>query len=453
MFLRLLVLNIGLWLGLGIACADDARPVPQHPVTKLDGEQGLRFRVGEALFERLWVSAPASTQSADGLGPHYNARACGQCHPDNGRGHPTRADTASQAAVSLVLRLSNKGQPDPIYGLQLQPFAVSDLEAEGQLWIDYHDVPVTLSDGETVALRHPRYVVLGLPDGALAPDTRFSPRLAPAVAGLGLLEAIADQDIAAHADPMDRDHDGISGRTITVWSPTLKRQAPGRFGWKSEQARLADQVETAFNHDLGLSTTLYPDPFGDCTVAQIDCRSAATGNSPRFDDLEAPPSVTVEVTHFLQHLAAPGRRNHNDPAVQRGERQFHDLGCAGCHRPHWRTGLHPDKPALSEQDLYPYTDMLLHDMGDELGDGQLAGDDPNAMPGSATGNEWRTPPLWAMGITDTNSNKAFYLHDGRARNLLEAVLWHGGEAQISRDRVVQLGADARADLIRFLESL
>lgn len=417
-----------------------------------------RFKIGNAIFRKQWVSAPSSTRSSDGLGPLYNARACQNCHLKDGRGRPP-AD--GEAAVSMFLRLSISPQtdeqkaliaehranviPEPTYGGQLQNFAIQGHVPEGQMTIRYEDLAVTLGDASVVTLRKPFYSVTQPGYGPLHPATMLSPRIAPPMIGLGLLEAVPEEVIRAHADPDDRDGDGISGRTSEVWSRELGRVALGRFGWKAGNPTIRQQSADAFNGDMGLSTPLFTSSSGDCTGAQTLCRSAPTGNSPSPDDPEVSGQLLDLVTFYAHNLAVPMRRNADAPQVLQGRTTFNSIGCASCHRPSMRTGEVADQPHLSSQTIWPYTDLLLHDMGDGLAD--------NRPEGVASGREWRTAPLWGIGLTETVSAHTFFLHDGRARNIEEAILWHGGEAERAREAYMALSKAEREALVAFVNSL
>ncbi len=425
-------------------------------------ERELDFKVGNGFFRRLWVSAPASTRASDGLGPLYNARSCQRCHLKDGRGHPPAANFPDDNAISMLMRLSippqNENQraalasgradaiPDPVYGGQLQDFAIQGHKAEGRIHIAYTEVPVSLAGGETVMLRKPVYSITDPGYGAPHPDLMMSPRVAPQMIGLGLLEAIPANDIVALADPDDRDGDGISGKPNRVWSDSLNRLALGRFGWKAGKATIPDQTAAAFAGDIGISTPLHPQGYGDCTSRQPLCREAPTGNTDQHDGVEASQKVLDLVAYYSRNLAVPARRRLDAPEVLAGKRQFYKTGCISCHRPKFITARNPPGlPEQSRQLIWPYSDMLLHDMGAGLADNR-----PEAR---ADGREWRTPPLWGIGLTETVSGHTNFLHDGRARNLTEAILWHGGEAEKSKERFRNLTAAQRHDLIKFLESL
>jgi CxxC motif-containing protein (DUF1111 family) len=422
----------------------------------------LDFKVGNGFFRRLWVSAPASTQAADGLGPLFNARSCQRCHLKDGRGHPPDAGTPGDDASSMFLRLSVPPRndadrqamasgrlsviPEPTYGGQLQDFAIQGHRAEGRMRIAYTESTVRLSGGEVARLRRPAYGVTDLGYGPMRSDAMLSPRVAPPMIGLGLLEAVPEDDILALADPEDGDRNGVSGRANRVWSARLKRLALGRFGWNAGAATIEDQASAAFSGDIGISSPLFPAGSGDCTAGQSACRAAPSGNSPQYDNVEAPQKVIDLVTFYSRNLAVPARRAVGDPAVLAGKRVFYKSGCIACHRPKFITPRNlPGMPEQSRQLIWPYTDLLLHDMGDGLADGRPEG--------RAGGREWRTAPLWGIGLTGVVSGHTYFLHDGRARSLLEAILWHGGEAQAAKDRVVAMPPEDRRNLIRFLESL
>lgn len=433
-----------------------------HPAANLDFEGRQEFFVGNGLFRKDWVSSPSSTQASDGLGPLFNARSCQACHVKDGRGSlPGVGLTEQPDSVALLMRLSRpesveaarkamqkdlefaKWLPDPVYGEQLQPLAVPGLPAEGQVRIDYTEIPVQLNGGETVVLLQPAYRVENLGFGPLHPDTVMSPRLAPPMLGLGLLEAIHEDDIlanAARAKP-----DGIKGRPNWVESAVTGKPVIGRFNWKAGKAEVKQQSAAAFSGDMGLSSPLFPGHYGDCTDKQPDCLALPHGAQPNLGEHEVPERLMEFVTVYSQNLALPKRRDVDDARVLAGKKLFYESQCVACHVPKYVTRRDAAQPEHRFQLIWPYTDLLLHDMGPGLADGQVEG--------QASGSEWRTPPLWGIGLTKTVNPEATWLHDGRARTLLEAILWHGGEAQAARDRVAAMTPEDRADLIRFLESL
>jgi CxxC motif-containing protein (DUF1111 family) len=420
-------------------------------------EEGT-FKLGNGFFTKVWVSSPSSTQASDGLGPLFNARACQSCHLKDGRGHPPEGNPD---ATSMFLRLARaasteeeKAQvldhrvlnfPDAIYGSQLQDLAVPGLPGEGRMHIAYQEQQVTLGDGSVVSLRKPSYSVDDLAFGPLDPRTTLSPRVTPPMIGLGLIEQIHPADILALADPDDRDGDGISGKPNIVRDGKSGELTLGRFGWKAQTPSIREQSADAFAGDIGISTPEVPKHWGDCTEAETACHAMPTGVQPRLGDVEAPPPIMDLVTFYSQNLAVPARRDIDRSDVLAGKKVFYDLGCVACHTPKFVTRRDAPNKAQAFQLIWPYSDFLLHDMGDGLADGQQVGE--------ATGNEWRTPPLWGIGLTQTVNGHTFFLHDGRARNLTEAILWHGGEGQRARDRFAAAGAADRDALVKFLESL
>lgn len=429
-----------------------------HFQANLSFEQQGDFSIGDSLFRKLWVSAPSSTQASDGLGPLFNSRACQSCHLKDGRGHPP---AAGEAGESMFLRLSvppGETDPrprvtggfagvvgDPTYGGQLQNFGVSGLAGEGRMVIDYTDLPVTLGDGSVVTLREPHYSVADLAYGPMSPDIMMSPRVAPQMIGLGLVEQIPAEDILAQADPDDADGDGVSGRPNFTIEPVSNTEMLGRFGWKAGMATIRSQSAGAFAGDIGISTPLANHPHGDCTANEAACMALPTGEQARLGVGEAPDPVLDLVTFYSQTVGVPQRRNVNDPAVLRGKEAFYTLGCTACHTPKFVTARQAENPAHQFQLIWPYSDFLLHDLGEGLAD--------HRPEGLADGYEWRTAPLWGIGLTQTVSGHTQFLHDGRARNLTEAILWHGGEGQKSRDAFANLSKAERDDLLSFLESM
>lgn len=432
-----------------------------HYSANMTFEKRLDFKLGEALFQRLWVTAPTRTKAADGLGPLFNSRACNGCHIRNGRGHPVDEDDPSAGATSMLLRLSIPPQndadrellksgkvstlPDPVYGGQFQDFSIPTVVAEGKVTVSYDVQTIELADGTEIELRHPTYGMRDLAYGPLHDDVMLSPRIAPPMIGLGLLEAIPDEVLLTSADPEDHNGDGISGRVNRVWDITKGTLAIGRFGWKAGMPTLDQQNQNAFQFDIGLSTPLYPKGYGDCTEAQPRCRAAPNGNDREFDNLEAHGQITDLVRYYVRNIAPPMRYNASDPDVIAGREIFNAIGCSACHTPSYQLPERFDMPEQSGQVIWPYSDLLLHDMGAGLADSR-----PEAL---ASGTEWRTPPLWGLGRAKEIDPRAAYLHDGRARSILEAVLWHGGEAAPARDAVTFLPLSDRSKLIAFLNSL
>ena len=427
----------------------------------MDFKRELDFKIGNAIFRKTWISAPSSIDASDGLGPLFNSRACQNCHLKDGRGHPPFSSDVPDDSGSMLVRLSVPAAteeekdriaahsvnslPDPTYGGQLQDFAIQGFAAEGKLNIDYTEREVKLADGEVVKLRAPSYRLTDLAYGPISPDVMISPRVAPPMIGLGLLEAVPEEQILANADADDASKDGVSGKPNRVFSREHDQVMLGRFGWKAGVPTIAQQAAEAFAGDIGLSTTMMPFPSGDCTETEKTCLGAPNGNSPKYQNVEVGDELFNLVTFYAQNLAVPARRKPDSPEVLKGKELFYTVGCASCHQPKFVTGEVPGQPHLSHQLIWPYTDMLLHDMGEGLADGRPEG--------AATGSEWRTPPLWGIGLTETVSGHTLFLHDGRARNLTEAILWHGGEADAARDKFAALSKADRDALLAFVNSL
>jgi CxxC motif-containing protein (DUF1111 family) len=406
-------------------------------------EDSMDVVLGKALFERLWVSAPSSTKAADGLGPLFNARACSSCHQGGGRAAVSLRDGDLPASAGLTLRIGaiedGKLVPHPELGLQVQTMAVSSLTPEGKLHLSFETHVERLADGTEVELRRPRVTVARQEEpGDLA---WISPRLAPNLHGNGLLERIPLSRLAALADPDDLDGDGISG-SIVMGQYGEQDIEPGRFGWKGDEPDLIHQISAAFHFDLGLSTTLRQNLWGDCTNAQSDCRAAPHGAAP--GSAEIADNVVALVATYLRALPAPGGSGATAD-VSTGQAIFAGIGCGNCHTPQQPAEL----ASASTVWFRPYSDLLVHDMGDGLAD-RAADDSVSAALGA---REWRTAPLWGLGDRVAEKNGANLLHDGRARSILEAILWHDGEAAPVKQRVTELPPEDRAALIAFLESL
>jgi CxxC motif-containing protein (DUF1111 family) len=400
------------------------------------------FFVGNSFFRTNWVTAPSSTTGRDGLGPLFNAVGCSACHLNDGRSAPPTGP--GDVSVGLLFRL-NAGQApdgaplgDPVYGGQLQPAAILGVAPEGRVDVDYVEEPGTYGDGTAYSLRRPVHTPADLAYGPLDPATVLSPRIGPSVFGLGLLASLDDAAILVREDPLDLDGNGVSGRANRVPDLVTGLLAVGRFGWKATQPTLLQQSAGAFQQDVGLTSALFP--AETCTPTQGDCAGAPNGGTP-----EVEPVVMDPLVFYMHTLAVPGRRHVADVAVRRGRDLFQQIGCAACHTPTLVTGTNAAFPELSGQTIHAFTDLLLHDMGDGLADGSAEF--------LATGREWRTPPLWGLGLQQAVSGHTFLLHDGRARDAAEAILWHGGEAAAAREAFRLLPADARAALLAFLGDL
>lgn len=420
------------------------------PASNLELMKRIDFSVGNSFFRNPWVSAPASTDARDGLGPIMNTNACQGCHIKDGRGKAKEAGEPN--AISMLVRLSIPASTpeqkarlikegtigDPIYGGQLQDMAIQGIDSEGQVQISYDYHTETFNDGFEVKLRKPMLTISDLKYGPMHQDIMMSARVAPAMIGLGLLETIKETDILAKADPDDVNNDGVSGKANYVWDVEKKQTTLGRFGWKAGQPNLMQQNAAAFSGDLGLTSRLFLSD--DCTATQAACNKAPNGG-----ELEVSDNILDFIEFYSQHLAVPARRNMNNKEVLAGKQIFQEANCQACHVSQYTTAKRDELPALSEQVITPYTDLLLHDMGVGLADNR-----PEFL---ANGQEWRTPPLWGLGYQKEVNGHTFLLHDGRARNILEAILWHGGEAEQAKQSILTLNESERKALLAFLNSL
>jgi CxxC motif-containing protein (DUF1111 family) len=401
-----------LLLVLGTAACATQPPLLRNfirPPIALDARDAATFGAGRELFAKRWTEA-------EGLGPLFDGQSCLICHPRGGHGRPVEAGRTPAQNASMIVRLVSG---DGAYGQQLQRRRSGDGAGEGAFTVVWTETGFTFPDGETVLLRAPRYSFTGLAHGDLPEG--FSVVVAPKVAGTGLLEAVSEADVRAGTDPEDRNRDGISGRASLTRDGLL-----GRFGWRGEAATIPQQVARAFALDMSLSTSLYPDPDGDCTAGPCRSRFGASSSSR----VEVSERQFADLAAFVRMIEPPPQAARNS-AAKRGASLFSALGCASCHRPAFATGL--------GRTISPYTDLLLHEMGERLADG--------------AGGEWRTAPLWGVTRRLQVHGEAFYLHDGRARSLTEAILWHGGEAERARSAFVDLPRAQRRVLLAFLETI
>jgi len=406
-------------------------------------EDSMDKVLGKALFERLWVTAPSSTKAADGLGPLFNARACSSCHQGAGRATVSLKEGDLPPSAGLTLRVGaekdGKLVPHAILGGQVQTMAVPGVMSEGRLRATFETHTERLADGTTVELRRPRFAITGWE--GLSDLAWMSPRLAPDLHGVGWLELIPLSRLVDLADPDDLNGDGISG-SIVMGQYGARDIDPGRFGWKANEPDLAHQISAAFHSDLGLATPLQPALWGDCTQAESGCRVAPQGAAP--GEVEVDGGVVALIATYLRALPVPFG-SPNSPEAAHGATLFAQIGCGACH-----TARQPAQVAANKTVWFsPYSDMLVHDMGEGLAD--RAGDDSVSV--IAGSRDWRTTPLWGLGGRVAQSKEANLLHDGRARSILEAILWHGGEAAPAKQRAAELSAGDRAALIAFLESL
>ena len=412
-----------------------------NPAPGLNSAQSDQFVIGNSFFRSNWTAAPASATARDGLGPLINANSCGGCHLRDGRGEaPLGTDLKG-----LLFRLSVPGMtaqgaplPEPHYGGQFNNKAILGVVAEGNVAVSYTEQPGHYADGTPYSIRKPHYEFQDLGYGPMQPGTMVSPRIGPQLPGMGLLEAIPEGTLLALADPDDANHDGISGRPNYVWDYRQQKKVLGRFGWKANQPTLEQQTASAFGGDMGITTSLFPND----ELTEIQREKYGTlpnGGTPEIEDKNLD-----NVVMYLQTLAVPARREVADLTVLRGKQVFRQLNCNGCHTPQLKTGTHAVN-VLTDQPIRPYTDLLLHDMGEGLADHR-----PDF---EATGSEWRTPPLWGIGLFQLVNRHTYLLHDGRARSVEEAILWHGGEAQKANDGFRALPKSDRDALVKFVNSL
>lgn len=409
-----------------------------YAAPNLSAANAQRHLDADAAFAQFFVTAPAPRFG--GLGPVYNQSSCNGCHIRNGRSQPPTSINDNTSGLLFRLSLAGTGAhggnvPVPNFGGQLQHRAIYGTQPEGQVDIQYISEVVNFIDGYTATLQRPVYTIINtyttLPTGVLV-----SPRNAPPVYGLGLIEAITEADILANVDENDANADGISGRANYVWSVRDQQLKLGRFGWKANNPTAYQQTAEAFNQDMGITSPYFPNE--NCHN-QSNCTNDTTTATTSIDD------AFVKLTAFyFQTLAVPAARNLNDATVKRGKELFEKAYCAKCHTPKFVTGTH-EFAELSNQTIYPYSDWLVHDMGQGLAD--------NRPDNQATGTEWRTAPLWGIGLTQVVNPNARFLHDGRARTLEEAILWHDGEASYSRDYYKNLSKKDRDAVIAFLKAL
>ncbi|SFT47069.1 CxxC motif-containing protein, DUF1111 family [Lishizhenia tianjinensis] len=412
-----------------------------QPNPDLSGDEELLFFVGNSFFNQNWVTSPASTQARDGLGPLFNARSCSGCHFKDGRGEPLQMNQAN--SKGFLMRLSIDGtdahggpNPHPIYGDQLnENSVVLNDPAEGQVEVVWEYITKTYADGTTKELRKPIYTVYD-GNGEVMTNTNFSPRVGQQVIGLGLLEAISETDLTALTSGFEEL--GISGKVNYVYNHETGETEVGRFGWKANQPSIRQQVAGAFVGDMGITSPIFT--MQNNTPGQPQYDTLANGGNPEIeaDDFD-------KMVLYCSNLAVPARRNTETEKVIKGQKLFNEIGCVACHNPKFTTASHDDFPYLGNQTIYPYSDMLLHDMGEGLAD--------NRTDFLADGNEWRTQPLWGLGLIERVNGHTFLLHDGRARDIEEAILWHGGEATIVLEQFMQLNAEDRAAVLAFLQSL
>lgn len=409
------------------------------PLANISRSNRRAHVVGNSFFNKNWVFSPSSTTARDGLGPLFHARSCSSCHVKDGRGAPTN-DSSTSIGLLFRLNVPGKSSGDPVLGVQLATKAAPGVEPEGTVNVRYEEKEVGFDNLKTASLRKPQYELIANDHyGKPHAEIQFGPRIAQQLVGVGLLEAVTDKTILANADPNDEDGDGISGKPNYIFNPESKKRELGRFGWKANEANLRTQTASAFLRDMGITSPIHPiEDFTEPQKEKINLTLIA--NPPDIDD-----SKFERVVTYLRTLAPPAQRNANDPSIKRGDILFNKIGCSKCHIPTLRTGSDAAIDELKNQPIKPYTDLLLHDMGEGLADG--------IQDSLASGSEWRTPPLWGIGLTKTVNGNTFFLHDGRARSIEEAILWHGGEGSESRKNYSSLSLGDKEDLLNFINSL
>lgn len=383
---------------------------------------------GRELFIGDWEGSPAGTVLLSGLGPLFQSASCVSCHPATGRPQSLLSD--GRVSEGLLLRLQHPGGGgDPTYGVQLQPDAIAGVPAEAAVtWASASSDWVLSDDVRALSAVSFSLSTVG---AALSAETTAGPRLSPQLAGMGLLDAVSDAEILSAADPDDLDGDGISGRGAWLASGAL-----GRFGWKASQPSAAAQSAAAFSQDMGITSPDLPEP--SCTAAQEACLAAAALSVG--EELSA--QGLSDVVLFMGALGVPERRVAE--ASAEGAALFQSVGCAACHRPSLVTAPDTVPSYNAGIEIWAHTDLLLHDMGPGLAD--------TSGEGAATAAEWRTPPLWGLGLVEAHPGARF-LHDGRAADLEEAIGWHGGEGAGARDRYAALSGAERALLLAYLRAL
>lgn len=419
------------------------------PVMGLTDYQQTQFFTGNSLFKKNWVIAPASTTARDGLGPTFNAKSCSACHQNDGRATPPEVSNGTKALISPLLRLSipgknKRGGPkaDPHYGTQLNILANPGVEPEAISTLTWSEKSGQFPDGTYYSLREPTYTIKEWEYGAPDKNIMVSPRIGQQMAGLGLLEAIPTKAILNREDIHDQNGDGISGKANQVWDNINQETTLGRFGWKANQPSLEQQTADAFLGDIGITSRL--NPIENCPPSQKDCLAAYNGNSLE-EDYELDDKGLKHVIFYIRTLAIPRARIENEALFIEGQDLFNQIGCAQCHTPSYTTGKVAGIPQLSEQTIYPYTDLLVHDMGPQLADHR-----PDFL---ADGQEWRTPPLWGISQIEFVNGHMNLMHDGRARGVEEAILWHGGEGQKSRSAYKNLTESDRKKVLKFINSI
>jgi len=407
------------------------------PISSLNNDEIDTFVLGKSFFRTPWVEAPSATTARDGLGPLFSANTCMSCHPGNGKG--SVYNSKGHISRSLVTRLSISHQeidtkagftPEPTYGSQLSINAIHSVPYEGKPSRNYIDKTAVLNENKKIILHRPIYGITDLQYGALSKDVVISQRVAPALVGLGLLEQISDKQLLANEDIDDKNRDGISGKANRVYSLETYKIEIGRYNWKANASKVKHQVAGAMINDMGLTSPLYP--HESCTNSQKECLASSKGRDP----LDVTMKRLDAVTFYLKNLKVP--QNRQNKHYKNGLQIFKQLSCASCHIPTFILD--------GGERIHPFSDLLLHDMGEDLADGRVEF--------QATGAEFRTPPLWGISVyKKILKDRVNFLHDGRAKTVEEAILWHSGEAEQSKNNFLHLLPKQQKMLIDFLEKL
>ncbi|MBD3823197.1 MAG: thiol oxidoreductase [Epsilonproteobacteria bacterium] len=419
--------------------SDFSKRAFSHAV-KLDHAEQDIFMLGKSFFSKPWVEAPSVTTARDGLGPLFSANSCIHCHPHNGGGVALNEALGVERALVLRLSLSHMKNinnsllaregftPEPTYGAQLS-ISGAGTAYEGGVEVHHRTIKGFYDDATPYELTLPTYTPSNLQYGALDSHANIAPRLALPLVGLGLLERLGDEAILANEDINDSDRDGISGKANRIYSPEHNKTMIGRFAYKATAVSVKHQSADAAHNDMSLTNPLYPSE--NCTTAQKECNEAPKGRYA-FD---LPNERLEAIAFYLTHLKAPLAQIN--PTTKEGRDIFNQIGCNKCHIEEFTT--------LDGVKIRPYSDLLLHDMGVGLSDGH--------SDFLATPNEFRTTPLWGLGRREVTSGAMNLLHDGRARTVEEAILWHGGEAQSAKEAFAALPKIKRTLLVEFLRGL
>lgn len=433
----------GVQRGSDFVTSEKNKSVLLNPIKNLNDEDYDKFILGRSFIKIPWVEAPSATTARDGLGPLFNANTCNSCHPKNGRG--TLYNNSNKISRSLIAKVSIKNDgseehqklakykgsvPEPTYGGQFSINAIHDLKFEAKPHIEYESIKVNFPDGEIDTIYKPIYSLTDLQYGKLHKDSILTFRLAPSLNGLGLIEDISDEDILKNVDEHDKNSDGISGRANYVYSPVSKKIEIGRYSWKAHTASIKHQIADAAHNDMGLTTTVFPNE--NCTKLQSDCNNAEK------------PRDAIDITDLrlnAMDFYIKNRKTYSAKKTKKyleGLKIFKSIDCAKCHINTFTT-----KSGIK---IAPYTDVLLHDMGEGLADGRTEF--------KASGSEWRTAPLWGLALHEKiNKKTPRLLHDGRAKDFQEAILWHGGEATKSKELYKNLKKEERKKLLEFLNEV